>query len=61
MLSEYSTTKDITIPAGTRAIHLDGKLVFGAFEFSPNCQGGFSMGIDAAMETGVIEADNASE
>lgn len=55
MLSEYKTTQDIIIPAGTRAIHLDGKLVFGAFEFSPHCQGGFSMGIDAALEGGVIE------
>lgn len=56
MLSEYKTTRDIVIPAGTRAIHLDGKLVFGAFEFAPKCQGGFSMGIDAATEAGVIEA-----
>lgn len=61
MLSEYKTTRDIVIPAGTRAIHLDGKLVFGAFEFASKCQGGFSMGIDAATETGVIEAYDASE
>ena len=55
MLREYETTRDIVIPAGTRAIHLDGKIVFGAFEFAPKCQGGFSMGIDSALENGVIE------
>ena len=48
---EYRTTRDLIIPAGTRVIHLDGRLVFGRFDGDV----GFSMGLDSSLERGVIE------
>lgn len=48
---EYRTTLDLIIPAGTRVIHLNGRLVFGRFDGDV----GFSMGLDSSLERGVIE------
>lgn len=54
-MTRYVTTRDLTIPAGTRMVHLDGRLVFGSVEPVKACPVGLSMGLDTALDRGLIE------
>lgn len=53
--TEYRTTRDLVIPAGTRMIHLDGRLVFGSFEAEPGVQFGVTAGLDTCTDRGLIQ------
>ena len=52
--AEYRTTRDIIIPAGTRLVHLNGRLVFGSSEVEAGVQFGISAGLDTCTDKGLI-------
>lgn len=53
-MKAYATTRDLIVPAGTRLIHLNGRLVFGSADVEPGLPLGLSTGLDTALERGLI-------